>query len=91
MSYDARPPGVHLTLDARSLCAGTLPRARQRAAAIHVRTDQVPAAPVDLRDNERMRDAFHEDLDRISDQAVEMTKAVGTAMNRATRSCSPPT
>lgn len=32
-----------------------------------------------------MRDAFHEDLDRISDQLVEMTKLVGTAMSRATR------
>lgn len=31
-----------------------------------------------------MRDAFHEDLDRISDQLVEMTKLVGTALERAT-------
>lgn len=31
-----------------------------------------------------MRDAFHEDLDRISDQLVEMTKMVSTALDRAT-------
>ena len=31
-----------------------------------------------------MRDAFHEDLDRISDQLVQMTTMVGTAMERAT-------
>lgn len=31
-----------------------------------------------------MRDAFHEDLDRISDQLVEMTRLAGTAMSRAT-------
>ena len=33
-----------------------------------------------------MRDVFHEDLDKISDDLVEMTKMVGTAMKRATRS-----
>lgn len=32
-----------------------------------------------------MRDAFHEDLDRISDQLVDMTKLVGTALERATQ------
>ena len=31
-----------------------------------------------------MRDAFHEDLDSISDQLVEMTRLAGSAMNRAT-------
>ncbi len=31
-----------------------------------------------------MRDAFHEDLDRISDQLVEMTRLAGSAMSRAT-------
>lgn len=31
-----------------------------------------------------MRDAFHEDLDRISDQLVEMTRLAGAAMMRAT-------
>ncbi|TWE11624.1 phosphate signaling complex protein PhoU [Rudaeicoccus suwonensis] len=31
-----------------------------------------------------MRDAFHEDLDKISDDLVEMTTMVGTAMSRAT-------
>ncbi|QEH94005.1 phosphate signaling complex protein PhoU [Dermacoccus abyssi] len=31
-----------------------------------------------------MRDAFHEDLDKISDQLVDMTKLVGTALERAT-------
>ena len=31
-----------------------------------------------------MRDAFHEDLDRISDQLVEMTRLAGSAMARAT-------
>ncbi|XAS77367.1 phosphate signaling complex protein PhoU [Dermatophilaceae bacterium Sec6.4] len=32
-----------------------------------------------------MRDAFHEDLDKISDDLVEMTRLVGVAMTRATR------
>lgn len=31
-----------------------------------------------------MRDAFHEDLDRITDQLVEMTRLAGSAMSRAT-------
>lgn len=31
-----------------------------------------------------MRNAFHEDLDRISDQLVEMTRLAGSAMSRAT-------
>ena len=31
-----------------------------------------------------MRDAFHEDLDRISDQLVEMTHLASSAMSRAT-------
>lgn len=31
-----------------------------------------------------MRDAFHENLDRISDQLVEMTRLAGSAMSRAT-------
>lgn len=31
-----------------------------------------------------MRDAFHEDLDRISDQLVEMTRLAGSAISRAT-------
>ena len=31
-----------------------------------------------------MRDAFHEELDRISDQLVEMTRLAGSAINRAT-------
>jgi phosphate transport system protein len=31
-----------------------------------------------------MRDAFHEDLERISDQLVEMTRLAGSAMARAT-------
>ncbi len=31
-----------------------------------------------------MRDAFHEDLDRTSDQLVEMTRLAGSAMARAT-------
>ncbi|AKU15700.1 phosphate signaling complex protein PhoU [Luteipulveratus mongoliensis] len=31
-----------------------------------------------------MRDAFHEDLDRISDELVEMTTMVGKAIQRAT-------
>lgn len=31
-----------------------------------------------------MRDAFHEDLDRLSDQLVEMTRLASSAMSRAT-------
>ena len=31
-----------------------------------------------------MRDAFHEDLDRVSDQLVEMTRLASSAMSRAT-------
>lgn len=31
-----------------------------------------------------MRDSFHEDLDRISDQLVEMTRLAASAMSRAT-------
>lgn len=31
-----------------------------------------------------MRDVFHEELDRISDQLVEMTRLAGSAMSRAT-------
>ena len=31
-----------------------------------------------------MRDAFHEDLDKISDQLVTMTTMVATALERAT-------
>ena len=31
-----------------------------------------------------MRDAFHEDLDRITDQLVEMTRLASSAMSRAT-------
>ena len=31
-----------------------------------------------------MRDAFHEDLDQISDELVEMTRLAGSAMTRAT-------
>jgi phosphate transport system protein len=31
-----------------------------------------------------MRDSFHEDLDKISDQLVEMTRLAGSAMARAT-------
>ncbi len=31
-----------------------------------------------------MRDAFHEDLDRITDELVEMTRLTGSAMSRAT-------
>jgi len=31
-----------------------------------------------------MRDAFHEDLDTITDQLVEMTRLAGSAMSRAT-------
>lgn len=31
-----------------------------------------------------MRDAFHEDLDRISDSLIEMTRLVGSAMSRST-------
>jgi len=31
-----------------------------------------------------MRDSFHEDLDKISDQLVEMTRLVGSAMSGAT-------
>ncbi|RYG78217.1 phosphate signaling complex protein PhoU [Yimella sp. RIT 621] len=31
-----------------------------------------------------MRNAFHDDLDRVSDQLVHMTEMVGTAMTRAT-------
>lgn len=31
-----------------------------------------------------MRDAFHEDLDRISDSLIEMTRLVGSAMARST-------
>lgn len=31
-----------------------------------------------------MRDTFHEDLDQISDQLVEMTRLAGSAMSRAT-------
>ncbi len=31
-----------------------------------------------------MRDAFHEDLDKISDTLVEMTRLVGSAMSRST-------
>lgn len=33
-----------------------------------------------------MRDAFHEDLDKISDNLVEMTRLVGSALSRATTS-----
>ncbi|WP_226346357.1 phosphate signaling complex protein PhoU [Agilicoccus flavus] len=33
-----------------------------------------------------MRDAFHEDLDNISDRLVEMTRLAGSAMSRATTS-----
>jgi phosphate transport system protein len=32
-----------------------------------------------------MRDSFHEDLDKISDELVEMTRLAGSAMSRATR------
>lgn len=32
-----------------------------------------------------MRDAFHEDLDKISDELVTMTRLVGTALERATQ------
>ncbi|GAB3582092.1 phosphate signaling complex protein PhoU [Calidifontibacter terrae] len=32
-----------------------------------------------------MRNAFHDDLDRVSDQLVHMTDLVGTAMQRATK------
>ncbi len=32
-----------------------------------------------------MRNAFHDDLDRVSDQLVHMTELVGTAMQRATK------
>ncbi len=32
-----------------------------------------------------MRNAFHDDLDRVSDQLVHMTAMVGTAMQRATQ------
>lgn len=31
-----------------------------------------------------MRDAYHEDLDRVSDQLIELTRLVGSAMGRAT-------
>jgi phosphate transport system protein len=31
-----------------------------------------------------MRDSFHEDLDKISDQLVELTRLAGSAMSRAT-------
>ncbi len=31
-----------------------------------------------------MRDAFHDDLDKITDQLVEMTRLAGSAMSRAT-------
>ena len=31
-----------------------------------------------------MRDSFHDDLDKISDQLVEMTRLAGSAMSRAT-------
>ena len=31
-----------------------------------------------------MRDSFHEDLDRISDELVELTRLAGSAMSRAT-------
>jgi len=33
-----------------------------------------------------MREAYHEQLDRVSDDLVEMTRLVGSAMNRATQS-----
>ncbi len=32
-----------------------------------------------------MREAFHEQLDRVNDELVEMTRLVGSAMNRATQ------
>jgi phosphate transport system protein len=32
-----------------------------------------------------MRDAFHDDLDKVSDDLVEMTQLVGAAMQRATK------
>src|SRR5579875_2831634 len=32
----------------------------------------------------QMRDAFHDDLDKVSDDLVEMTTMVGAAMERAT-------
>ncbi|HPF80155.1 PhoU domain-containing protein, partial [Nostocoides australiense] len=32
-----------------------------------------------------MRTAYHEDLDRISEQLVEMTRLAGSAMSRASR------
>ena len=38
-----------------------------------------------------MRDAYHDELDAISDSLVEMTNLVGSAMSRATRRCSTPT
>ena len=31
-----------------------------------------------------MRDAFHDDLDKITDQLVEMTRLAGSAVSRAT-------
>ena len=31
-----------------------------------------------------MRDAFHEELDQISDKLVEMSRLTGSAMGRAT-------
>ena len=31
-----------------------------------------------------MRNSFHEDLDKISEQLVEMTRLAGSAMSRAT-------
>ena len=42
------------------------------------------AAATDPTTREAMRDAFHEDLDTISDQLVEMTRLAGSAMGRAT-------
>lgn len=41
-------------------------------------------SPTDKDRNPEMRDAFHDDLDKVSDDLVEMTTMVGAAMRRAT-------
>src|SRR5688500_10250801 len=68
-------PYVHLGTPERSQPSGSL--AQDHASATcdprRARTGQA-----------HMRHAFHEDLDKISDQLVEMTRLVGSAMSRAT-------
>ncbi len=55
----------------------------QRASLVHQDVQLSRWPPVPTKDTP-MRNAFHEDLDKISDQLVEMTHLAGSAMARAT-------